>query len=91
MPKSSNNNKIPPFPSILIILMGSLGDIVRALCLVTHIKLHWPQCRVSWLVETRWTELIRIHCQIDSVIKGKDKNSLFESGSRKKIKVDRVV
>jgi ADP-heptose:LPS heptosyltransferase len=48
--------------------MGSLGDIVRALCLVAHIKLHWPQSRVSWLVEARWTELIRIHPQIDSVI-----------------------
>jgi len=55
-------------PSILIILMGSLGDIVRALCLVSHIKSHLPQSRVSWLVEARWAELIRFHIQIDKII-----------------------
>ena len=55
-------------PSILIILMGSLGDIIRALCLVSHIKSHLPQSRVSWLVEARWAELIRLHSQIDTVI-----------------------
>ena len=48
--------------------MGSLGDIVRALCLVSHIKSHLPQSRVSWLVEARWAELIRFHIQIDKVI-----------------------
>jgi ADP-heptose:LPS heptosyltransferase len=54
-------------PSILIILMGSLGDIVRALCLVSHIKLHLPNSRVSWLMEARWTKLIQFHHQIDKV------------------------
>ena len=56
------------YPSILIILMGSLGDIVRALCLVSHIKSHLPKSRVSWLVEARWAKLIRIHNQIDTVV-----------------------
>lgn len=55
-------------PSILIILLGSLGDIVRALCLVSHIKSHLPKSRVSWLVEARWAKLIRVHRQIDRVI-----------------------
>ena len=55
-------------PSILIILMGSLGDIVRALCLVSHIKSHWPKSRVCWLVEARWAKLIQVHSQIDKVI-----------------------
>ena len=55
-------------PSILIILLGSLGDIVRALCLVAHIKSHLPKSRVSWLVEARWAKLIRFHSQIDKVI-----------------------
>jgi ADP-heptose:LPS heptosyltransferase/tRNA A-37 threonylcarbamoyl transferase component Bud32 len=60
--------RLPPTPSILIILMGSLGDIVRALCLVSPIKLHLPQSRISWLVEERWAELIRINSHIDNVI-----------------------
>ncbi len=59
---------MPPSPSILIILMGSLGDIIRALCLICHLKSYWPQSRISWLVEARWAELIRLHRQIDKVI-----------------------
>ena len=67
MSKPSFKN-ISPTASILIILTGSLGDIVRAICLVSHIKLHLPQSRVSWLVEARWADLIRTHAQIDSTI-----------------------
>ena len=48
--------------------MGSLGDIIRALCLVSHIKSHIPQSDVSWLVEARWAEFIRLNSQIDTVI-----------------------
>jgi ADP-heptose:LPS heptosyltransferase len=55
-------------PSILIILMGSLGDIARGLCLVSHLKAHLSQSRISWLVEPKWAELIRLHNQIDRVI-----------------------
>jgi len=59
---------MPSAPSILIILMGSLGDVARGLCLVAHLKANLPQCRVSWLVEPKWTELVKVHAQIDSVI-----------------------
>ena len=48
--------------------MGSLGDIIRALCLVSLIKSRMPQSDVSWLVEARWAELIRLNSQIDTVI-----------------------
>jgi ADP-heptose:LPS heptosyltransferase len=65
---NSLNQGKPASPAILIILMGSLGDIIRALCLVRHLKSHWPQSRISWLVEARWAELIRLHRQIDKVI-----------------------
>ena len=55
-------------PSILIILLGSLGDVARGLCLVSHIKSKLPQSYVTWLVEPRWAELIRCHSQIDNII-----------------------
>jgi len=55
-------------PSILIILMGSLGDIARGLCLVALIKKNLPDCRISWLVESRWAPLVGLHGQIDNVI-----------------------
>jgi ADP-heptose:LPS heptosyltransferase len=66
----ANSTQVNNFtsPSILIILTGSLGDIVRALCLVSHIKLHLPKSRISWLMEARWAELIRFHTQIDKII-----------------------
>lgn len=54
--------------SILIILTGSLGDIARGLCLVSQLKEHLPNCRITWLVESRWAALVGLHGQIDNVI-----------------------
>jgi heptosyltransferase-1 len=67
MTKSSNKN-MPTSPSILIILMGSLGDVARGLCLVCHIKTNLPQSCITWLVEPKWAQLVRCHSQIDKVI-----------------------
>ena len=63
-----SDQKNPPDPSILIILMGSLGDVARGLCLVSHLKTNWPQARVTWLVEPKWSELVNLNRQIDRVI-----------------------
>ena len=61
--------KIPKTaPSILIILMGSLGDLIRGLCLVSQIKKNLPGSRVTWLVEPAWAELVAFHLQIDKMI-----------------------
>jgi lipopolysaccharide heptosyltransferase II len=64
----STDHKIPPAPSILIILMGSLGDVARGLYLVSPIKAKLPQSRITWLVEPKWAQLVRLHGQIDKVI-----------------------
>lgn len=58
----------PAALSLLIILMGSLGDVVRGLCLVSHIKNHLPGCRLTWLVEPKWSELVNLHPRIDKVL-----------------------
>jgi ADP-heptose:LPS heptosyltransferase len=55
-------------PSILIILMGSLGDVARGLCLVSHIKDHLPDSRVSWLIEARRIDMVNFHPQLDKII-----------------------
>ncbi len=48
---SETSVKTPPSDSsILIILMGSLGDVARGLCLVSHIKKNLPESRITWLV-----------------------------------------
>jgi hypothetical protein len=52
---SEISEKTPPSDSsILIILMGSLGDVARGLCLVSHIKKNLPESRITWLVEPKW-------------------------------------
>ena len=55
-------------PSVLIVLMGSLGDVVRGLPLASHIKDGLPGSRVTWLVEPKWAQLVRVHPRIDRVI-----------------------
>ena len=67
MPNSSINS-LPLSPSILIILMGSLGDVTRGLCLVPHIKSNLPRSRITWLVEPKWSELVALNPQIDRLI-----------------------
>ena len=48
--------------------MGSLGDVARGLCLVSHIKNHLPASKVSWLIEKRRTDMVGCHPQLDKVI-----------------------
>lgn len=60
--------KITSDPSILIILMGSLGDVARGLCLVSHIKQNWPKSRITWLVEPKCAELVNLHSYIDKTL-----------------------
>ena len=59
---------IPPSPSILIILTGSLGDVARGLCLVSHLKNNLPASRVAWLIEKKRIDLVRFHPQLDQAI-----------------------
>jgi lipopolysaccharide heptosyltransferase I len=63
-------------PSILIILMGSLGDVARGLGLVSHIKAHLPESRITWLVEPKCAALVGLHPQIDHIIEFKRKRSV---------------
>ncbi|MBE3098120.1 MAG: glycosyltransferase family 9 protein [Planctomycetes bacterium] len=59
---------LPGAPAILIVLMGSLGDIARALPLVSLLKHHRPGARLSWLVDWRWRELVAVHPGVDRLI-----------------------
>jgi len=65
---ATSSQKPPPSASILIILMGSLGDLVRGLCLVSQIKNDLPDSMVTWLIEPTWAELVGFHPQIDKMI-----------------------
>ncbi len=54
-------------PSILVILMGSIGDVARGLCIASQLKRAYPQCRLSWLVEPKCEGLVRSNRWIDEV------------------------
>jgi len=54
--------------SFLIILMGSLGDVARGLCVATHIKKYLPKSKITWLVEPKWVDLVDFHPSVDNVI-----------------------
>lgn len=54
--------------SLLIILMGALGDLVRGFCLPAQIKSRYPDVHITWLVEPRWCDLVAHHDQIDTML-----------------------
>jgi ADP-heptose:LPS heptosyltransferase len=54
--------------SMLVILMGSLGDLVRGLCLADALKRGRPGCEITWLVEPQWLSLIQNHPHIDRLV-----------------------
>ena len=55
-------------PNILIILMGSLGDVARGMCIAHQLKENFPGCKVTWLIEPACRELISLNHFIDNII-----------------------
>ena len=60
--------KLPPSPAFLIVLMGSLGDVTRGLCLVSQIKACFPGSSITWLIEPKCKEVVTFHPQIDTLL-----------------------
>jgi lipopolysaccharide heptosyltransferase I len=54
--------------SILIVLMGSIGDVIRGLAVASELKKHLPHSRLTWLVEPKCLEVVRWHRQIDEIL-----------------------
>lgn len=55
-------------PSILVVLMGSLGDVVRGFAVLRPLKEQLPGCRITWLIESKWADLARVQRAIDEVL-----------------------
>lgn len=53
--------------SILILKPSSLGDIVHTLPAVAALRTHWPQARISWLVNPEWAPLLQNNPLVDEV------------------------
>jgi len=54
--------------SILIVLMGSMGDVIRGLALASRLREACPSARIAWLVEPAWRPLVAAHPGIDEVL-----------------------
>lgn len=53
---------------LLIVLMGSIGDVARGLTLIPRIKRNWPTTRISWIVEPKSEGLVRLAAGVDRVV-----------------------
>jgi lipopolysaccharide heptosyltransferase II len=54
--------------SMLIILLGALGDISRGFSVLATLRKKYPQAKLFWLVEPKCEEIVRMHPLIDEVI-----------------------
>ena len=66
--RGNDSRRPPERAAILIVLMGSLGDLARGFCVLAPLKEQLPECRISWLVESRWADLARMQAQIDELL-----------------------
>jgi heptosyltransferase-1 len=53
---------------ILFIKTSSLGDVIHHMPAVTESRAHFPQMRVTWLVEEAYAPLAALHPDVDRVI-----------------------
>jgi lipopolysaccharide heptosyltransferase I len=53
---------------ILIVRLGSLGDIVHALPAAAALRRAWPDARIDWLVDARHRELLDLVPVIDNAV-----------------------
>lgn len=54
--------------SFLIVLTGSLGDVVRGLPLIDAIKAAEPGAHITWLIEDKWQKILSLHPALDRMI-----------------------
>ncbi len=53
---------------VLIILLGAIGDVVRALPLLGRMRRAWPQAHIAWAVEPKSSPIIEAHPWLDELI-----------------------
>jgi lipopolysaccharide heptosyltransferase I len=53
---------------VLIVLLGAIGDVVRALPLLGRIRKAWPNAHISWAVEPKSSAILEHHPWLDEVI-----------------------
>lgn len=67
--------------NILIVRLGSLGDIIHAIPAAAAIRRAYPQAKVDWLVDVRHEDLLELVPSIDArvAVKTSGAGSIFET------------
>ena len=58
---------IPP-RRVLIVLLGAIGDVVRALPLLGRIRHAWPDAHIAWAVEPKSSPILERHPWLNQII-----------------------
>jgi heptosyltransferase I len=53
---------------VLVVRLGSLGDVVNAMWSVAGLKRARPDARITWIVDTRWAALLSHFRCVDQVV-----------------------
>ena len=59
---------IPHLRSILILKLGSLGDVVHTIPLLNILRREIPDARIDWAIEKRNSSLVENHPSVDKII-----------------------
>ena len=57
-----------PPSRVLIVLLGAIGDVVRALPLLGRMRKAWPDAHLAWAVEPKSAPILEGHPWLDEVI-----------------------
>jgi heptosyltransferase-1 len=55
---SGNSATLPSLRRLLIVRLGSMGDILHTLPAATALRRVFPEAMIGWLIEERWAELL---------------------------------
>jgi len=69
--EGSRSLTLPPFfapQRILVILLGAIGDVTRALPLLARLRRAYPQAHIAWAVEPAAAALLDYHPALDEIL-----------------------
>ncbi len=55
-------------PRILVVRLGSMGDVIAALPAVASLKHSIPRSKITWVIDPKWSLLLQGNPYIDSVL-----------------------
>jgi heptosyltransferase I len=55
-------------PNLLVVRLGSLGDLIHTLPAVAALRTGFPSARLDWVVEEKWSALVELVTVVDQVI-----------------------